>query len=247
MLLFQFLQLDAGDSIPECSATVCNAAGKAMVRAMLGGARASLVVTQSLYFHPVGKAQSEAANTAPAETATTGTKRASKKRARGGAAVASAAETTDPGSCATANSDGAIEPELVLSVRNASPIKDVFQFETLVNGLKQVGRYTLEFAVEQMPDVKVSLADAVAPVARVALICTSGNGPAPNYSSGPRRRCASVGLLLVNRACLGVQKEIGECLPVGGSEGAEVYMTHSVRSAEPTCDRSHVPVKGLGL
>ncbi|KAK3267358.1 hypothetical protein CYMTET_24075 [Cymbomonas tetramitiformis] len=131
------LALEAGDEVPESTVAVSTGAGNRVTRAQLGGSRVALVVVQTLRFHPEMPASKEAPvpeKAAPAKKRRRG--RSSADQMKGDAGVAGEGEDADAG-------------EVVTAVRNATPVKDCYQFQPILAGLKRAGRYTLEYTVER--------------------------------------------------------------------------------------------------
>jgi hypothetical protein len=143
-------QLEAGSDIVATSVAVLSGGNKPVRSAVLSGARTALTVTQTLRYHREPETHA-AATTAPIPTtaASNATTPATAKSRRG----RKDRPSPDGNDGGGAEAD---EGEMVLRVRNPSPIQNQFQFEALTNGLKHVGRYSLEFCVEQVPHVKVT-------------------------------------------------------------------------------------------
>jgi hypothetical protein len=141
-------QLEAGSAIAATSVAVMSGGSNKPLRSyVLAGVRTSLTVVQTLRYHPHPEADAagDAADAAAAVAAST-----AKSRRRG--------RHNPDGSGGSARGDaiGSDEGEVVLCVRNPTPIQNSFQFEPLCNGLKHAGRYSLELSVEQLPHVKVT-------------------------------------------------------------------------------------------
>jgi len=117
---------------------------------VLAGVRTSLTVMQTLRYHPDPEIDADAATATTTAVVTSTAKSRHSRRGR---------HSPDGSGGSGAREDaagGSDEGEVVLCVRNPSPIQNSFHFEPLCNGLKHAGRYSLEFSVEQLPHVKVT-------------------------------------------------------------------------------------------
>lgn len=158
----QELELTAGATLPEMAVSVFSGGGQRMTRTATGE---RLAVTQRLWrLAPEGAAPAEAAaaGTAAAAAAEEGdggnSGRAAKRQRKGRRGRGRQDENADPGGegsgkaagggeAGGGDAGGGLPPgaELVLSVENKTPAKDVFQFARLADGLQRSGRYMLEY------------------------------------------------------------------------------------------------------
>ena len=181
----QALEFNAGASIPETSVSVLNGGGQRLLKAPHSSER--LVVTLRLWRLPA-EGQAAAGGEGAAEEEAGGGR--AKKRRKGRRGRTQHDENADPASEGAGGSDcgaGAGSPgipagaELLLSVENKTPIKEVYKFERVSDGLQCSGRYALEYVVTpaapRQPPLRTVVALAVAPGAPCSF-SLSGEGKA---------------------------------------------------------------------
>jgi hypothetical protein len=148
----QALEFAVGDTIPETAASVLSGGGQRMSRVAFTKER--VVVTQRLWRLPAaaaadGQAAAGAAGAVDAAEEEGGG-RAAKRQRKGRKGKGRQDENRDPApgaaaACVEGSNGVPAGAELVLCMENKTPIKDVFQFARISDGLQRSGWYALEF------------------------------------------------------------------------------------------------------
>lgn len=158
----QTIEFAAGEPIPETTAAVFNGAGQHMVKGMYGGEKHALIVTQNLWRLPEGaelrdvstfdlnsamlseNAEQGTSACPPAKRGRRNKKRAADENEDSNAAVAEEEEGEGGSHGKRAEEEGP-SPVLIVAIENKTPIKETYYFQRISSGLKEAGRYVLEY------------------------------------------------------------------------------------------------------